>query len=143
MCYHPVMGWDGKERRGKKRYGIRNSTVRYKKSGLLSMFSPLSAKYLLLNFSETGCHFISKDPVEPGTPIDLELEAPKVRGSVTARGKVIWTRKSEQMDAHHIGVQFGSLSGRSKETLKFMLDGALLETVDISTKAYMKEIEKL
>jgi c-di-GMP-binding flagellar brake protein YcgR len=137
------MGWDGKERRRKKRYGIRNSTVRYKKAGLFSMFAPLSAKYLLLNFSEGGVHFISKDPLEPGTAIDLELEAPKIRGAVSVRGKVVWTRKSEQLDAHHVGVEFGSMSGRAKEVLKFMLDGALLDNVDISTKAYMKEIEKL
>jgi hypothetical protein len=62
---------------------------------------------------------------------------------VRAKGRVIWSRKSDQLDAYHVGVEFTGLSGRSRHVLKLMLDGALLENVDISTRVYMKEIEKL
>jgi c-di-GMP-binding flagellar brake protein YcgR len=137
------MSWDGTERRKRKRYGIRGSTVRYKISGLFSFLAPYSPKYLLLNFSDGGCHFITKSAVEAGAEIDLEIEAPKIRGSAQAHGRVVWSRKSEQLDAFRIGVEFRKLGSRSGAVLKKMLDVALLENVDITTKHYLKEIEKL
>lgn len=136
-------GWDGADRRKKRRYGIRGSTVRYRTSGVFSFLSPYSAKLLLLNFSEGGCHFISKAPMEPGADLDLELEAPKVRGAVRARGRVVWSKKSEQREAFHVGVEFRPLSSGAKGALKNMLDAALLDNVDITTRQYLKEIDRL
>lgn len=137
------MNWDGVERRRKKRYGIRNSTVRYKKDTLFSFLAPASSKYLLLNFSEHGCHFITQQLLEVDARLTFYLEAPKVHGTVALKGRVVWTRKSDKVDAYRVGVEFSSLSGRARALLKNMLDTALLENVDITTKQYMKDIEKL
>lgn len=137
------MGWDGVERRRKKRYGIRNSTVRYKKATLLSFLSPASAKYLLLNFSETGCHFITEELLEVDAPLTLYLDSPHTGGTATLKGRVVWARKSDKLDAYRVGVEFAGISARAKGLLKNMLDSAVLENVDITTKQYMKDIEKL
>lgn len=137
------MCWDGTERRRHKRQGIRGSIVRFKPSSLFSFLAPYSEKLLLLDFSEGGCHFIAKTPLEPGTALDLELEAPRIRGAVHARGRVVWSRRSEHNDVYHAGVEITSISSGSRRVLKNMLDGALLDNVDISTRTYLKEIEKL
>lgn len=137
------MAWDGKERRSKKRYGIKNSTLRYRRGGMLSIVRSPSPRYLLLNISETGCHFITREELPVGDAISLSLEAPKMSGVVRAKGKVVWCRKSEEINAYRVGIHFSSLSGRSRTQLKNMLDSAILENVEISTKVYLKEIERL
>ena len=137
------MVWKGKERRSKKRYGIKNSTLRYRRGGLLSILRAHSPRYLLLNVSETGCHFITKEELGEGEPISLSLEAPKLTGTIRVRGEVIWCRKSEDINAYRVGIKLGNLGGRSHNLLKSLLDSAILENVEISTKVYLKEIEKL
>ena len=137
------MGWDGKDRRRKKRYAVKNSTMRYRKGGLLSFLFPASPKYLLLNFSETGCHFITREELHPGLTIRLSIEAPNVRGTIAAAARVIWCRKSEEINAYRVGTELTSIGGHSKALLKNLLDSAILENVEISTKIYLKEIERL
>ena len=41
------------------------------------------------------------------------------------------------------GIRFATVSGRSRTLLKSMLDAAILENVEISTKVYFKEVERL
>ena len=136
------MGWDGRERRKQKRYGLKDSLVRYRRGGLFSPFRPFSPSYLLLNFSREGCHFISRKDHFPGSALDLRLEAPE-RGSLGAKGVVAWSKKSDRLDAYKIGIRFTRVSGRSKILLQKLLDSSLLEGIDITTKVYLKEIEKL
>lgn len=137
------MSWDGKERRRKKRYGVKASIVRYRKGGLFAFLKPPSSSYLLLNFSELGGHFISREALPAGQALLLSIEAPSAPGTARARGTVVWSRKSEELNAHRVGVAFGALTARSRKLFKFMLDGAILDSVEISTKAYLKEIERL
>ena len=137
------MSWNGQERRRKKRYGIRGSTLVYRKGGLLALLRPVSPKYLLLNISPVGCHFISKDELKCGQPVLLSIEAPKVSGTIHARGRVVWTAPSQEMPAFRVGVELAPVSGRSSVLLKNLLDTAILEKVEIATTIYMKEIEKL
>jgi hypothetical protein len=137
------MAWDGTERRRRKRYGLRNSTVRYRKgSGAAVLFSPASPTYLLLNFSEIGCHFISKEPLQPGRTLTLTIEAPKFRPA-TVTGRVVWAQKFAEMEAWRVGIEFTKVPEKSRAILKGMLDGAVLDTVEISTRVYMKEVERL
>ena len=136
------MGWDGRERRKQKRYGLRDSLIRFKKSSAGSFFRPFSPRYLLLNFSKKGCHFISREDIFPDQLISLRVEVPD-RGVVNAKGMVVWSKKSDQLDAFRIGVRFTRVTGRSEIVLQKLLDSALLENIDITTKVYLKEIEKL
>ncbi len=137
------MSWDGKERREKKRYGIKSSTLRYRKGGFLALLKPPSTRYLLLNVSETGAHFITKEELAVGQPLRLSMDATQVRGSITAAGKVVWIRKSEEINAYRVGVKFDGPGVGARRKLKVVLDSAILENVEISTKVYLKEIERL
>ncbi|MBI2933226.1 MAG: PilZ domain-containing protein [Planctomycetes bacterium] len=137
------MGWDGGNRRRKKRYALKNSALRYRKGGLLAFLFPSSAKYLLLNFSETGAHFISREELKPGQRLRLAIEAPSLRGTIHVPARVTWCRRSSEINAYRVGVRFGTLGGRSKVLLKNLLDSAILENIEISTKVYLKEIERL
>lgn len=137
------MGWDGKERRRRKRYAVKNSALRYRRGGPIWFVMPASPKYLVLNFSEVGCHFITREELAPGQSLRLAIEAPNVRGTIAAPARVVWCRKSEEINAYRVGVEFGSLASRSRAVLKNLLDSAILENVEISTKVYLKEIERL
>ena len=136
------MGWDGRERRKEKRYGLRDSLVRFKKSGLGAFFRAYSPRYLLLNFSNKGCHFISREDLFPETSLCLRIEVPE-KAVVSVTGDVVWSKKSDQLDAFRIGVRFTRVGGRAEKVLQKLLDSALLENIDITTKVYLKEIDKL
>lgn len=137
------MSWDGVERRRKKRYGVKDAVVRYKRSGLFSFIAAFSPKYLLLNVSELGLNFISKEPLTEGQGLALAITAPRVHGTIHARGRVVWVKKSDQQEAYRIGVAFESVRGRSRELLKSLLDSAVVDSVEISTRVYLKELDKL
>ncbi len=137
------MTWDGKERRQKKRYGIKGSTLRYRKGGFFAFLMPPSPRYLLLNVSETGAHFITKEELAVGQALRLSLDASQVRGSIVVASTVIWARKSEDINAFRVGVKFAPLGDTARKRLKTVLDSAVLENVEISTKVYLKEIERL
>lgn len=137
------MGWDGKDRRRRKRYGVKDSTLTYRKGGLLSFLMPPSARYLLLNVSELGAHFITRDDLAVGQALKLSVSAPQSRGTVHATARVVWSRKSEELHAYRVGVEITGLSEGARRRLKVLLDGAILENVELSTKVYLKEIERL
>ena len=120
------MSWDGKDRRGAKRYGIKNSTVVFRRGDWLAFLAPPSPTYLLLNVGMTGCHFICKEDLAVGSSLRLSIEIPHHKGTIRARGAVIWTRRSSDQTAFHVGVRFTGLGSRSRGLLKNVLDGAIL-----------------
>ena len=137
------MAWDGVERRNRKRYGVRDAIVRYKKASLLSFIAPASQKYLVLNLSDTGLEFITKETVIEGRKLTVAVTAPPIRGTVHATGKVIWVKKSQEQDAFRVGLEFTRLSARSAAYLRALLDSAVVDTIEISTRVYLKELDRL
>lgn len=137
------MSWSGPDRRASKRYGVKESLLVYRKGGLLAFLRPPSPVYIVLNLSPGGCHFISREELAAGQPLRLSIQPSGVRGTIRVAGRVVWSRRSEAHDAWHAGVAFAGLSARAAKLVKAALDGALLENIEISTKAYMKQIEKL
>lgn len=136
------MSWNGVERRGKRRYGVKSSTLKYRK-GAFTLFSPSSDPLLLLNVSESGCHFITKEDFEPGQKMTLTIEAPRLPAAVHVKGRVTWSRKSEEQHAYRVGVEFEGISDTARKRLKSLLDNAILENVETSTRVVLKEIERL
>ncbi|MEK7470082.1 MAG: PilZ domain-containing protein [Planctomycetota bacterium] len=135
--------WDGQERRKRKRFGVRGCTLRHKRGGLLSFLGLYGERLIALNLSETGCHFISRLPLPEGMSIAVQIEAPQIGDKINAGGRVVWCQKSTEHDAHHVGVEFQSIAKSSKVQLKILLDNSVLEKIEITTKVYLKEIEKL
>jgi c-di-GMP-binding flagellar brake protein YcgR len=138
------MIWDGTEHRRHKRVGVKGCTVQYKLTRWFGLFSSFSNRYLVLNISQGGLSFISKEEINPGTKIYLLINAPLLNNhGITITGVVVWSKKSAQMDAYRLGIKFTRLSKRASQRLRIILDNALLDHIDISTKVYLKEVDKL
>ncbi|MEK7484781.1 MAG: PilZ domain-containing protein, partial [Planctomycetota bacterium] len=78
--------YHGPERRKRKRYGVKGSTLSYKKS----FFGSYSDLYLMLNTSETGFMFITREPLALHKTISCHLRFEELDGSIPVKGKVIW-----------------------------------------------------
>lgn len=135
--------WDGTERRKHKRYGVKNSTVRYCRAGLLAFLRNFSDRYLLLNICEGGLHFITREELAPRTSINVLLEFPALDSPLRVRGRVIWNQKSREHDAFRTGVEVVSLSQKAQRLLRHVLDNTLLDNVKVTTGTYLREIERL
>lgn len=135
--------WDGNERRKTKRYGVKNSTVRYHRAGVLSFLANYSDRYLLLNISEGGLHFITRDELPAGAALAIQLEFPSLDSALKVKGKVVWTAKSKEHDAFRTGVRITAISDKVRRLLRHVLDNTLLDNVKVSTGTYLKEIERL
>lgn len=136
------MSWDGKERRAKKRYGVKGAVVRYKPASPLSFLSSGSPRYLVLNLSETGLEFMTKEPIEEGRKLKFALEAPRIQGTIRGAGRVIWVKPSKNREACRVGASI-RLTGRSLSLVRAILENAVIDSVEISTRVYLKEIERL
>ncbi len=135
--------WDGTERRAHGRFGVKNSSVSYRKSSLFFFARTFSPRYLVINISQGGLYFISKERLDPGTKIELSIEAPMAAAPISAAAKVVWSRKSADHEAWRTGVKFVKIGDRGGKMLKHVLDNTVIRKVDISTSIYLKEIEKL
>lgn len=131
------------ERRRWKRYGVKDGVIRYRKGGILSFLNPPSPRYLIINISEGGVCFITRDSLAPGHRISFSITAPKLAVPIHGRAKVIWSKKSKELDAYRVGVMFTRLSRRARTQLKNLLDSTVLDSISITTKVYLREIEKL
>jgi c-di-GMP-binding flagellar brake protein YcgR len=73
---------------------------------------------------------IIDDPLPLGHKIDLDLLLPdssdddkqESSNSITIEGEVVWTKYSESLDKHQIGIKFTDLNAHSKERLKSFID---------------------
>lgn len=135
--------WDGTERRRHKRYGVKDSSVKYRRAGALSLFTNYSDRLLLLNFSESGIHFITKEDLPPGQKIHILLEFPKISTALKLTARIIWTRKSTEHDAFRTGVEIVAMADKPRKLLRHVQDNTLLDNVKISTGMYLKEIKRL
>lgn len=135
--------WDGVERRANKRFGVKDASVQYVRGGLLSFVNRPSRRYYLLNLSMDGCYFISQEPLNQGELLKLSIEAPMAGTPLQARGRVAWVRKSKDFEAWRVGVEITKISDRHRKALKFVLDNTILKKVDVSTRTYLRDIERL
>ena len=137
------MSWDGRERRAHRRYGVKGSVVRWRPGAPIGWISPASAPHILIDLSTDGCHFVSKAQLPPGKRLSLSIEAPSSRAPARTTGKVAWSRRSEEHDAWHTGVAMRPRTALAATRLKSVLDGAVLDRVEITTRRYLKEMDRI
>ncbi|OHB74343.1 MAG: hypothetical protein A2Z34_00405 [Planctomycetes bacterium RBG_16_59_8] len=133
---------DEQERRRKKRYGIRESTVRFQQGKILSFLKSRSAKYLIVNISSKGLTFYSKEALVINETLRMKIESPKCAEPITVHGRVAWVVKATEMEAYRVGVEFQGTSDKARSDLKKLLDSAILDDVEVDKKTFLKEIEK-
>lgn len=133
------------ERRKTKRYGIKGSTILVKEPNILSFLAQARGPYPLLNLSEGGCCFVTTREPKVGQEMALTISAPPVKNTISVRGKVVWTKKLmvDNLQGFRVGIAFSNLSDSNKRILKVVLDNAILDSVEVSTRLILKEIEKL
>jgi c-di-GMP-binding flagellar brake protein YcgR len=131
------------ERRRKKRFGVKGCTIRYRRTGLAGFFEEYSPRYLVLNISEGGAHFIAKDELKEGHALNCQIDAPGLQEPLETQARVIWVRKSTEFSAFRVGVEFTAVRKADQPRLKSLLDNAVLDKIDMATKMYLKEIQKL
>ena len=138
------MAWDGIERRRHKRYGIKSSTVRYAGGGFTSALSNMGQKYLILNISEGGLKLITKDQMNVGDKMRMQIEAPTItKGVVKVKGRVVWVQRSATQEVWHMGIAFDKVKKKYEGILKTFIDSAIMEKIDLSTSMYMRELKRL
>jgi len=140
------MIWDKQERRRHKRYGFKDCTVQYKAAPFLGLefLGNISERYLVLNISQGGLHFIAKEKLKEHSRIALKITAPLLKEEkIRVKGHVAWVKESTDARAYHVGIEFGSLSKLNRNKLRSLLDNAVLDKIDLSTQIYLKEVEKL
>lgn len=131
--------YNGPERRKRKRYGIKGSTICYK-TGFFGSYSDL---YLMLNTSEMGMMFITKEELPPGKKLSCRLGFEELDGEISVSARVSWNKKSQQHQAYRTGVQITKIGDSDFRKLKAILDNAIGETLQIETGVFLKEIKKL
>lgn len=136
------MGWDGIERREHKRFGLKRLGIQYVKGGLFAFLTGYSDKYLVLNISEGGLYFMTKQELSTGNTIHFRIESAE-GAKVKASGVVVWAQKSVDHDAFKVGVRYKGLSAGNRRRLRNLLDSAVLDKIDVSTTIYMREVERL
>ena len=93
--------------------------------------------------STDGCHFVSKVQLPTGKRLSLSIEAPAARAAARTTGTVAWVRRSEEHDAWHTGVAMRPRTALAATRLKSVLDGAVLDRVEITTRRYLKEMDRI
>lgn len=131
------------DKRRKKRYAIRHSTVSYKKSGLLSALASSSPKYTLININALGVSLSTQESLKVGESLRLTIEIPKAEDPIRASGRVAWVKPDGQPGTHQVGVQFTSVREPSRSLLKKLLDNTILENIHVSANVQIKNVRKV
>ncbi len=137
------MGWNGQERRGKKRYAVSESTVRFAPGSALSFLKPYSGRYILTDLSESGMGFMCGEPLKEGDLLKVQVETPNLSKSWSCKGKVAWVRKSGTDEAWRVGFAILKLGDGDAACLKHLLDKSILSKQEVSTSLFLKKIKRL
>ncbi len=83
-----------------------------------------------INISEGGMCAIIDDPLPIGHKIDLDLVLPtssnddkqESSNPIKLEGVVVWTKHSESLNKHQIGIKFTDINAHGKEILKSFVE---------------------
>ncbi len=83
-----------------------------------------------INISEGGMGVIIDNPLLIGHKIELDLHLPtssnvdnqRSSNPITLAGEVVWTKYSETLDKHQIGIKFTDINAHGKEILKSFVE---------------------
>ena len=77
------------EHRGYERYRIKDGMVRYKPVHFLGLFSKPSKKHLILDISQDGVQFVTREEFKKQAALSLDISVPSLDEAIFhARGRV-------------------------------------------------------
>ena len=121
---------------------MKGSSVRWRPGAPIGWVSPASDSHVLIDLSSDGCRFLTKDPIKPGRRLSLSIEAPAKEAPARTTGVVAWSVRSEEHDAWQIGIAMKPASSSAAARLKHLLDGAVLDRVEIAPHHFLKVTDK-
>ncbi|MFH1231762.1 MAG: PilZ domain-containing protein, partial [Planctomycetota bacterium] len=81
----------GEERRVHKRYTIMGCTIQYKPDTFFIFFSKTSKKYMVLDISQSGIQFVTREKFKEQTRLLLNIIAPTLnKETINIKGRVVW-----------------------------------------------------
>jgi hypothetical protein len=105
------------EHRHLKRYGVMGCAVQYKPLRWFGARGPLSSKHIVLDISEEGLQFISREAFKTSTKLLMTITAPFLNGyPIHTIGRVLWTKQAVDLPLYVMGIGFVSM--QSEDTLR-------------------------
>jgi Tfp pilus assembly protein PilZ len=132
------------ERRIHKRYTVMGCTIRYKTDSFFSRFTGVSQKYMVLDVSQSGIQFITKQKFKEQTPLFLNISAPGLnKDTIHIKGRVAWIRKSSALHIYGVGVEFVNMAEAERAKLQFLIDDTVITKSKIFDRVHLDKAEKL
>jgi len=132
------------EKRVHKRYNIPGCVIRYKPDSFFSRFSKASHKYMVLDISQSGIQFVTREKFNEQTPLLLEITAPTLnKETIHIKGRVVWIRASSSLHIYSVGVKFITMKETERVRLQLLLDNAPANKSEIPDKVHLDKAEKL
>lgn len=117
---------------------MKGSSVRWRPGPPIGWITPISEPHVLIDLSSDGCQFLTKDPLNPGRRLALSIEAPAADSAARASGVVAWSVRSKEHDAWWTGIAMKPASTVAAARLKHLLDGAVLDRIEIPPHHILK-----
>jgi len=130
--------------RDHSRYRVKGGMVRYKPVHFLGLFSKPSKMHLILDVSQDGIQFVTREEFKEQAMLSLDISAPFLNEEVIhTQGQVAWVRKAPGLEAFGVGVRFVRMDQADADKLKLLLDNNNLNKTKISDSVHLKRIDKL
>jgi c-di-GMP-binding flagellar brake protein YcgR len=125
--------------RDHSRYRIKGGTVQYKPVHFLGLFSRPSKRHLILDISQDGVQFVTREEFKKEAMLSLDISAPGLDEKVIhVQGRVAWVRKAPGLEAYGVGIKFDSMEQPELNKLKSLIDRNNLNKTKISDSVHLK-----
>jgi len=129
------MTTNNKEQRSIKRYSIDGLTAQVQEHNLLGLGAKLSQKYMVLDISEGGIHFISRENFKEGTKVMLTVTARLgEKETILVPGIIKRVKEFSGLGAYGIGVEFTEMYQESRDKLNKLIKNVAKAKGDISSQ---------
>jgi c-di-GMP-binding flagellar brake protein YcgR len=133
-----------KKERGQIRYIITGCKIQYKPEGLMGLLKSPSVKFIVLDISEGGVQFISKEKFKVNSQLSLNITAPLLKDEIiTARGAVAWVREAPGLQVNGVGIKFIDLDAPNKAKLKMLLYSAAKAKANLPSDVQLNKANKI
>ncbi|MBI4833292.1 MAG: PilZ domain-containing protein [Planctomycetes bacterium] len=133
-----------KKERSQIRYIIDGCKIQYKPEGLMGLLKSPSVKYIVLDISEGGVQFISKEKFKLKSSLSLNISAPFLKDDViNAKGTVAWVREAPGLQVNGVGIKFDEMDPANKARLKMLLASAAKANSSLPTDVQINSADNI
>lgn len=129
------MGPNKEEQRSIKRYSIDGLTVQAKENHFLGLFEKTSHKHMVMDISEGGVHFMSRQEFKEGDKITLTIisHTQKDFEPIIVKGRIKRVKSLPGLSTYGIGVEFINMEPANIERIRTLIQTVSKTKGDISS----------